>query len=435
MKKSLISIISLLMVAIMMLGLMAVTAIAEDDKEIVFWNMGTDGADKEVYDLAVSMFNELEPNGYHIKNVAVQNDNYKEKIVIAMSSNQCPDIYTSWGGCPMFEYIDSGFAQPVTDLVAGSIVEEKATVSAMNEGRYNGEIYGIPFFNVSLQGMFYNKDMFEKYGVEVPTTLAELEAAADVFLENGIVPFSLANESKWCGELYFMALLQRKGGAEPFRTSVTKEGTFENEAYIYAGQKIREWSEKGYFPEGCNSMSPDAGQDRQLMYQEKTAMLMSGSWQVGSFKNESEEFYQKIGWFSMPGIEGGADPNMQIGTMGDQFLQFNCTGEKREAAFELAKIMFSEEMTARLIESGKVPPVKGVEEFIEDPISKQILKAATDAEYFQLWYDIYLPPEVAAVHRDTVQALIDQSMTPEEAAAKVEAAMEEYLAKKDLTAK
>ena len=45
-----------------------------------------------------------------------QNDNYREKLIIAMSSGECPDMYTSWTGGPMIEYIESGFAQPLDDL-------------------------------------------------------------------------------------------------------------------------------------------------------------------------------------------------------------------------------------------------------------------------------------------------------------------------------
>ena len=43
--------------------------------------------------------------GYTVNQVAIQNDTYKEKLVIAMSSGECPDMYSSWSGGPMYEYI------------------------------------------------------------------------------------------------------------------------------------------------------------------------------------------------------------------------------------------------------------------------------------------------------------------------------------------
>ncbi len=44
----------------------------------------------------------------------------------------------------------------------------------------------------------------------------------------------------------------------------------------------------------------------------------------------------------------------------------------------------------------------------------------------QLWYDQYLPPAVSTVHLDTCQELFGLTMTPEEAAKQLQAAMEEY---------
>ena len=42
-------------------------------------------------------------------------------------------------------------------------------------------------------------------------------------------------------------------------------------------------------------------------------------------------------------------------------------------------------------------------------------------------YDQTLPPELAELHKDTTQALFGLSMTPEEAAKKMEAKAEELL--------
>ncbi len=66
-------------------------------------------------------------------------------------------------------------------------------------------------------------------------------------------------------------------------------------------------------------------------------MMLGGSFYTGTFQTDSEEFYQKIGWFPIPAIDGSdADPTIQIGTVGDQFICFNCEGDKLAAAFQCA---------------------------------------------------------------------------------------------------
>ena len=195
--------LSVLMAASVM-NIATIPALAEDDdKVITFWNVGTEGADLETYELAIKQFNENTTSGYTIENIPTQNDKYKEKLVIAMSSGECPDMYTTWSGGPMDQYIDAGYAQPIDDLASQYKLQDKYMEGALAQATYKDQLYAIPVKNISVAGIYYNKALFEQYGIEVPKTVSELEAAADTFVENGIVPFTLANGPKWTGSMYF----------------------------------------------------------------------------------------------------------------------------------------------------------------------------------------------------------------------------------------
>ena len=373
----------------------------------------------------------LEPFQNAVNQVAIQNDTYKEKLVIAMSSGECPDMYSSWSGGPMYEYIDSGFAQPIDDLLDQSDVKDKLLDAAIEQGSYNGHVYAIPYLNVSLAGIFYNKDMFKQYGLEEPKTLADLENICATLKENGITPFALANASKWTGSMYFMSLAARYGGLEPFQNAVAGTGKFTDDCFIKAGEKIQEWVNNGYFPDGVNSLSEDDGQAKQLMYQETAGMLLCGSWYTGTFQTDSEEFYQKIGWFPFPAIDDSdADPTIQIGTVGDQFISFNCEGDKLAAAFECATDHLSDEVADITYSNNKIVPVKDAGDHIKDPVVKEIFDAAQEASSIQLWYDQYLPTSVASAHLDGLQEVFGLTKTPQEAQEEMQKAMDEYLSTK-----
>ena len=402
-----------------------------ESKEIVYWNIGTESPDKDVIAKAVDKFNSETESGYTVTVVPTQNDTYKENLVVAMSSGECPDMYSNWSGGPMYEYIDSGFGQPIDDLFNASEIKDKLMDAAVAQATYNDHVYAVPYQNVSLAGIFYNKEMFEKYGLSEPKTLADLENICKTLKDNGITPFALANGSKWTGSMYFMSLAARYGGLEPFQKAVAGEGKFTDDCFIKAGEKIQEWVNAGYFPEGVNSLSEDDGQAKQLMYQESAGMLLCGSWYTGTFSSDSEEFYQKIDWFPFPAIEGSdADASIQIGTVGDQFITFNCEGDKLAAAFECAEAHLSDEVIDFEIEKGKIPPVKGIEEKITDPVAKKIVETANSAPEIQLWYDQYLPPAVATAHLDGLQEVFGLTMTPQEAQDSMQAAMDDYLSTK-----
>lgn len=402
-----------------------------ESKEIVYWNIATDSPDKDITAAAVEKFNSTTESGYTVTSVPTQNDTYKEKLVVAMSSGECPDMYSCWSGGPMNEYIDSGFGQPIDDLFKGSIAEEKLLPSAVAQASYKDHIYAIPYQNTSMSGIFYNKEMFDKFGLKEPETITELENICDTLVENGITPFALANSTKWTGSMYYMNLAARMGGLEPFQNAVAGEGSFTDDCFIKAGEKIQEWVNKGYFPDGVNSLSEDDGQARQLLYQEKAAMTLIGSWYAAVLPSDSEEFYAKVGWFKFPADENSeADPSIMIGTVGDQFIVFNCEGEKQAAAFECATTYLQDDMIDMAIEKGKMPPVAGVEEKVTDENLKEVMQAANDASEIQLWYDQYLPPAVATAHLDGLQEVFGLTMTPQEAQESMQKAMEEYIANK-----
>ncbi len=89
----------------------------------------------------------------------------------------------------MNEYIKSGFAQPLDELYEKYGLKGRFMEGALEQVSFNGKIYGVPVKNISIAGIYYNKDLFDKYNVKVPSTVSELEKASDTFLANGIIPF------------------------------------------------------------------------------------------------------------------------------------------------------------------------------------------------------------------------------------------------------
>lgn len=401
---------------------------ADDKKggEIIFWNNGTEDPDKKLWASAVEKFNAETDSGYKITVVATQNDNYKQKLTVAMSSGECPDVYQHWSGGPMIEYIKAGYAKPITELMNRDGFKDRFMEGAIAQSTYEDDIYALPVLNCALAGIFYNTEIYKKYGLSVPSTVSELEHNCDVLVQNGIVPFALANATCWTGSMYYMYLATRQGGLEPFNAAVDGSGSFEADNFQFAGKKIQEWVDKGYFPEGVNGMDEDSGQSRQMLYKGQAAMELMGSWRIGNYLADSPEFHAKMGMFPFPAIDGSyADPSIVVGTIGDGFLSFNCTGDKLEAAFEAVGYYSTDEAVKLFVDNGKLPPIKGVQS--DDHLQQEVAKMLENASAVQLWYDQYLPPEVSEVHKSESQKLFDKSATPEEVNAAQQAAMQKYL--------
>lgn len=422
MKRKLLAVLA----ACVMAGTMSSSALAAET--ISFWHLGTEEPDKTMWNFGVEQYNtnDSEASGYTVEQVATVNDQYKSKLAVAMASGECPDMYIHWTGGPMVDYVNSGYAADLTELVEEYGLKDLYTEASLEQCTIDGKIYAIPVKNNSIAVFFYNKAMWEEKGYEVPETLDDLEALCDQMVADGITPFALANQPQWTGSMYYMYLVARHGGAEVISAAYDGTGSLVNDSTIFAGQKIEEWVEKGYFPEGVNSLSPDNGDDRALLYQ-GAGMMLQGTWQTGSIKEENPEFFENLGVFTFPIIpDSEADQTTIVGTLGDNFISINAEGEKLEEAFKVASYYSTEEFRELDQSLGNIPPLKAAT--ADDPVNQELIDILGAASGVQLWWDQYLPAAVADVHKTATQKLFDCSETPEAVAEEQQAAMDEYLA-------
>lgn len=358
----------------------------------------------------------------------MQNDAYKTKLKIAMSSNTMPDIYPTWSGGPMYEYIDSNKIADITQYMNENNYKNKFMDAAINQATYKDKIWAVPVENVAVAMVFYNKDIFAKYNLQVPKTVKELEAICDTLKSNKITPFSLANKTKWTGSMYYMYLVDRIGGQDAFSKAVSRAGSFEDPAFTEAGNIIQKWVKKGYYNEGFNGLDEDSGQSRTLLYTNKAAMTIMGSWFLSTVGGENKEFLDKVGSFPFPAVDGGkGDPNTVVGTVGDNFYSVATSCKDVAGAFKAITYLIDDTAIAKRIEAGRIPPVKGVK--VTDPRLQDVLSSVEKAPSVQLWYDQYLPPELGELHKDTSQAIFGLSKTPDQVNKEMEAAAKKYYGK------
>ena len=424
MKKILVLMLALMLVVSSVAALAEIPELTKEPLHILLWDISNEEPHKSTHEAAVQRFMADYPN-IEVEQVHIQNDTYKQQVVVQMSAGECLDMYIHWAGGPMAEYYKSGFVNDITDLY-NTYDHPDFTDAAVAQATYDGKILAIPYGGISGCDIFYNKTIFEEVGVEVPQTIDELEAVCDKLLEAGYVPFALANSSKWTGSMYYMYLVARHSGNDEFNAAYDGTGSFTSEAFIWAGEKIQDWVKKGYFNEGFNSMAPDNNDDRALLIQGVAAMMLHGSWQVAGIKNDDEEFYnENLGVFRFPVDEeaeaAGVPQNVEIGTAIGNGFSFNCwkedgsvDEEKLKACYVLATQYYNDDTyNAIQVEGGNTPSIKGFEN-VEDPNNKVVIDVFFGASNVQLWYDQYLPASVTEVHKDMMGELFGLNKTPEE---------------------
>jgi raffinose/stachyose/melibiose transport system substrate-binding protein len=425
--KRLITLALVMVVAISMLsaaGAPEATAAKGEQITLNVWHIGVDVSRRATMEKAIARYQAANPN-VKVVEQAIENDPYKTKLKTAMGGGNPPDLFITWGGGWMEEFIKAGkvldISEPVK-AVAANYLEPGLSISMSGD-----KVYGLPV-TCGPSSVYYNRQLYDKYGLKEPTTLAEFEHNCDVLKANGIIPIALGNASKWPGAITFIYLSMRYGGAQVFIDAFNRENgkTFEDESFIKAGEKIQEWVKKGYYPEGMNGINYDTGGSRMLFYSGRAAHLIQTNGLLGNCTNEAPDFYKNnLGLFKFPVIEGAAGSADEIVGGGNVIHVYGGTKYPKEA-FDLLVILSDLEYGQDMIDGSRmISGVKGIE--IKDPLIQRQYDVLMGAKVMQNFYDQYMPPALAEVHKDTTQALYGLTMTPAEAARLVEAKAVEVL--------
>ena len=395
---------------------------ANGDKVIEFWHIEP-GEKGKMFEEVAQQFEEDNP-GVKVKLTRIPNDSFKQKLSVAMSGGEVPDVFQSWGGGWLKNFADEGNVLDLTD----DVEEGHFNQLALDNSTYNDKVYGLPI-GLTIDLVFYNKEIFDKYGLEAPTTFDEWLKVIDVLNENKVIPIALTNQTKWPGAYYLMNFAARIGGPDLFNSALNREGKgFDDPAYVQAGEYIQELVNRNAFNPGFNAVPYDEGQGRQLLYSGQAAMMDMTISLVNNIREEAPEFEEKLDFFQFPTVPGGKGDQTQVGGSASPVFSVAQDSEHADLSVAFIKALTSEEIAHEYVErTGSLSAVAGVEP--KDELIKRFFDITESASHIQMPYDQTLPPELGEKHKDTTQAIFGLDMTPEEAAKQMEEKAVELLDK------
>ena len=128
--------------------------------------------------------------------VEVIGDDYYDILKTKASSGDMPDVFMTAG----YNEINT-YKEYITDLSDQPFVKNIAD-AAIECVSLDDKVVGLPV-QMSGNGIVYNKEIFKKYNLDVPTTVSELENVCKVLQDNGITPFANQFKDDWLlGQLY-----------------------------------------------------------------------------------------------------------------------------------------------------------------------------------------------------------------------------------------
>ncbi|TPW29093.1 extracellular solute-binding protein [Martelella alba] len=392
---------------------------AHADDVITSWDLRSDAVTAGTIRDAADRFEAANP-GYKVEDSHFANDAYKTKLKIGFGANQPPCVFASWGGGPLKEYVDAGQVMDMTPyLDKDPAFKDRFIDASFGPVTFDGKIYGIPAENTGLAVVFYNKDMFAEYGLTPPKTWDDLMNIIQVLNDHNVAPFALANKNKWPGLMYYGLLVDRVAGPGAYQAASTGSGSFTDPAFVEAGTLLQDLVKANAFAKGYNGLDYDIGGSRRLLYANKAAMEVMGTWELSSIINENPSFADKVDFFTFPSVpDGKGDPSDVLGTLGDNYISVSEACPYKDKAFELATYMTDDTAAADRLANQRMMPLKNIQ--TDDPFLQKVANTVANAQSVQLWYDQDLPPAVGEATKDAVQELFGLSITPEQAAQQIQ---------------
>ena len=392
----------------MALSMAPVTASAADkvDINVIAAQYGQQTADW--WANFVTEFNEANPDINLNVEVVSWNDIYTV-VNTRIANGEAPDVLN----IDVFaDYQADDLLLPIQDVVSEETYS-KMYDAFLAQSEVDGTVWAIPDL-ASARAMYYNKDILDAAGVEVPTTWDEFEEVLQKLSDAGIQPLTTGGSDKWGATRLINAYAVRTAGNDIMTKAADGEVPYTDEKLVAAADKIAEWAEKGYFGEGITTV--DMNTAGSMLMSGKAAIFYNGSWFTQNLTDDSQNPAGEdgIGFFNIP----VADESISSATS----YSMNCgnilalDNDKYDEATGWFLKYFMENIGNVAMEDQGT--VKGYTYDVAaddmDNYTKLVLDEIDKSTEGFAWWEAKMPSEISKTAQENVQPLLNGEMTGEE---------------------
>lgn len=360
----------------------------------------------------------------------------EDELKVKEALNEFPDIFE-------LENVDA-FVEAGKLGVLGDEISEKVS----DPVRVNGQVYGLPIY-ASTDGIIYNKELFKKYGLEVPKSYGEFLQVCETLKRNGVVPLALGG-NKDENMMYWLNYFFQKDviSESPDWLEQKKDGavSFTDPEPIRMLTEYQRLVTSSYILE--DSVDLTENQLVMKMVENEFAMLYAGPWMfakiiatypdsISSDKTElGEEIAEeddpvtyRLGWFFVGDEEGNTT------ALTENYAYWAVSGDcmkdpdKRAAAEAFLEYFYQKENYRMMIQGVYGLPVTSEAIIYPAPfVQQRLLVDYRYAEKSQEYLGAFgVKGGFSTDVNSIMRTLYEKGCTPEEAAVQMDQAWDEAM--------
>ncbi|WP_099224399.1 ABC transporter substrate-binding protein [Listeria costaricensis] len=214
---------------------------------------------------------------------------YQTNIQQSLSTSSAPALFSWWSGTQMEELVKNDLVVDLTDEWEKYYIPSGVNPDIADSMTIDGKIYGAPM-NVIYNGIIYNKEIFDKYGLEEPKTFDDFLNICDTLVKKGVTPIGVG--STWQSFCWPQALM---GSMDPELYDELTEGKvkFTDDRVKTIFYELIDMIQKGYF----SDQEEDQGKD---LANGKVAMEFNATNVLEGFSDFDMKPGEDIGMFVLP---------------------------------------------------------------------------------------------------------------------------------------
>ncbi len=293
--------LALLMLMSLLLANVTTAAAASEIPQIRFrhWYNEADPSNRLIYTMIQNWIDENSDKVNIVQEISVGDDS-KTQLYIDIASDTVPEAFCMWGNPnSATAFVEAGIVLDINEYFAvGANKYEDYDTDIFARTKVLGVQTVIPLEGWSSY-WFANKALFDKYGLEIPTTWDELFACAEVFKANNVITFAMGSKAGNPSYEVFAELYNQLPNAVEELKAMSTDFVINTENWMTLFDRLTEMRDGGLWPQDTVGAG-DWGAMLGLYNSGNCAIFQGYTWQLKDFNPDLVANTVKISPIKMP---------------------------------------------------------------------------------------------------------------------------------------
>jgi len=423
--------------------------------EIIFMHNGTQEPQRSYWQQVAADFEAQHP-GVTVTVMPMATDDLRnDALPTAFETGTAPDLFQSWGGGQLVEWVNQGATRNLTEVLAPTIAE--LNPAEITNWQLDGQTFGLPYA-IGPGGFWVNLNLLDQAGlvdnattdahgnvtggtVQWPSTLEGLFDMWATLKEHNITPVAVGGGSGWAGPWWYYGLVSQMCSPDAI-TSASTQRDFTDPCWEEAASQLKQIVGKDVFNSEWGTTADQGGADSSagLVVTGQAAMEYQGPWagtvMANIFQSEpgnagqSPEF---LAWYPFPSVDSGGTGTVMAAGDGFSVLDPAMGSQARsDAAAALLAYLLSQSVQEQglnfnyggnnVVALPGIPTNQAAAAQISDPVLAKQAQTLAAATHTIPWLDVSLGSTVGSAMNDAVNSLMRGQISPDAVISSINAA-------------